>query len=251
MPFTKTERSVCNKLTFDFDSITAPVKASKGEIRNSTSFIESLLNTTSFSSESTINSAIQSLAADVDSNLPTTSELQELSNLLNNCAYFQDLTAIATVAGSINSAVEKIDSLVGNIGTTLPEFNLGNYASRINDLLFGNIPGSSQISNLLRKSDKLINCLSSYCGGEYPTQVSNFTTTVNELYDDLNVVNNPLDSNYGKYNMQSLYDVAKTSPANQAKVNNITTSIDATKTIAIVRINSVLGGIKNNIGDLF
>jgi len=251
MPFTKTERSVCNKLTFDFDSLIAPVKAGKGAIRNSTSEIEGLLNTTSFSNEATINNAIQTLTNDVDSNLPDTSELQELANLLNNCEYFKDLKTASIIASSTNSAVNKIDSLVNNIGTTLPEFNMGKLASSINDLLFGNIPGAGKISELLQRADKLIDCLTSYCGGEYPTQVSNFTTTVNDLYGDLNIVSDPLDTNYGKYDMQNLYNTAGISAANQTNVNNIISAVDSSKATAITRINSVLGGVKNNIGDLF
>jgi len=245
MPFTATERSVCNKIVFDFDALIAPVRAGKGSIRNSTSDIQGLLNTTSFANEATINNAITSLLQDVDDNLPDTSELNELANLINNCDYLKGLKPASLVASSINSAVSKIDALVNNIGTTLPEFNMGNLASSINDLLFGNIPGADQISSLLQKADNLIECLSAYCGGEYPSQVSDFTQTTNELYDDLNIVSSPVSPMYGQYDMQSLYNQAGVSSEDQAKVTSVIDSVDLSKATAITKIDEAVGGIKN------
>jgi hypothetical protein len=247
MAITPTERSICNKMVFDFNSLLTPANASKGAIRNATSAVEGLLNTTSFASEATINSAIASYLQDVDDNLPDTSELAELAALLNNCAYLKDLSPVSIVASSINSAVAKIDSLLNNVGTTLPEFNMGKLVSSINDLLFGHIPGADRISQLLQNSDKLIQCLSAYCGGEYPTQVSNFTQTVDELYGELNVDGDPISANYGKYDMQSLYNSAGVSSADQAKVTSVINSADLSKAAAINKIDSVVGGIKNLI----
>lgn len=251
MALTPTERSICNKLVFDFNALIAPVNASKGTIINATSDIQGLLNTTSFANEATINNAIASFLQDTDDNLPDTSELEELSNLIKNCDYLSDLKPVAIIGSSINTAVDKIDELVDNVGVGLPEFNLGGIASKINDLLFGNIPGSDQISELLSKADKLIECLSTYCGGEYPTQVSDFTTTVNDLYDDLNIVSNPLSSEYGKYDMQSLYDGAGVSAADQSKVTSVINSVDVSKDAATTKINSVVNAIKTNVGGLF
>lgn len=251
MALTPTERSICNKLIYDFDSLIAPVRASKGSIREATSDIQGLLNTTSFASESTINNAISTYLQDVDDNLPDTSELEQLSNILNNCDYLKDLKPASIVASSINSAVDKVDSLLDNVGTSLPEFNIGKLASGINDLLFGNIPGANQISQLLQKADKLIECLSTHCGGEYPSQVSDFTQTVNELYGDLNIDSDPLSSNYGKYDIQSLYDGAGVNAADQAKVTSVINSADLSKATSITKIDSVVDEIKNNIGSLF
>jgi hypothetical protein len=247
MAITPTERSICNKMVFDFDSLLTPANASKGAIRNATSAIQGLLNTTSFASEATINSAIASYSQDVNDNLPDTSELAELAALLNNCDYLKDLSPVSIVASSINSAVSKIDSLLNNVGATLPEFNMGKLVSSINDLLFGNIPGADLISQLLQNADKLIQCLSAYCGGEYPDQVGNFTQTVDDLYGELNVVDDPLSVNYGQYDMESLYNSAGVSSADQAKVTSVINSVDASKAAAINKINSVVGGIKNLI----
>lgn len=251
MAITATERSICNKLAFDFDAIISPANASKGAINNKTSDIEGLLNTTSFASESTINSAIASFLVDVNDNLPDTNELEELSTLLNNCDYLSGFKPVSIVASSINTAINKIDGLLNNIGTSLPEFNIGKLTSSINDLLFGNIPGGQQISGLLQNSDKLIECLSTYCGGEYPTQVSDFTQTVDDLYGDLNIDSDPLSANYGKYDMQSLYNQAKISTADQAKVTSVINSADVSKAAAVTKINSVVSAIKNDIGSLF
>jgi len=247
MAFTASERSICNKMVFDFDTLIAPIRAGKGSIRSATSDIQGYLNTTSFASEAQINSAINDFEQNVEDNLPDTSELEEIAHLIANCDYLSDFAPAGIVASSITSAVNKIDDFANNIGTTYPEFNLGNLVSSINDLLFGNIPGGDAIKSLFQKADKLINCLSAYCGGEYPSQISSFTTTMNSLYSDMNIVSDPVSPNYGNYNLSKLYSQASTSAANQSKVNSIITSIDSSKSSAVSKISSVVSGLKTYI----
>ncbi len=245
MAFTASERSICNKMVFDFDAVVAPVRAGKGQVRDATTQLSSLLNSTSFASESVINTAIQDFLSDVNNNLPDTTELEEIAHLIDNCAYLKDnFDTAGIIASSINSAVGKIDQLMNNVGTSLPEFNMGNLASSINDLLFGNIPGSDTISSLMQNADKLINCLSAYCGGEYPSQVSSFTDTMNELYEDMNIVSDPISPNYGKYDIDYVYGQAGVGLADQAKVNSVISAADGSKNLAIQKIDDVLGGLK-------
>ena len=151
MAFTASERSICNKVVFDFDALIAPIRAGKGSVRNATSDLSGLMNSTSFASESTINTAISDFLSDVNNNLPDTSELEEIAQLIDNCLYLKDnFDAGGIVASSINSAVGKIDQLLDNVGTTLPEFNMGQLTSSINDLLFAflNILLNSWISTV-------------------------------------------------------------------------------------------------------
>ena len=244
MPFTASERSICNKIVFDFDLLIAPIKAGKGAIRNSATQLEGLLNTTSFASEAQINGAIDDFEQDVDDNLPDTSELEEIVNMISNCAYLSDFASTAIIANTIASAVNKIDELASNVGSTFPEFNMGRLVSSINDLLFGNIPGSDVIKSLFQKADKLINCLSAYCGGEYPSQVSSFTTTMNDLYSDMNIISDPIDPNYGNFDINSLYSGAGIIAADRAKVNSVISSVDASKATALSKIDSVFSALK-------
>lgn len=245
MAFTASERSICNKVVLDFNALVAPIQASKGSIRSATSDLSGLMNSTSFANESTINTAISDFLSDVNNNLPDTSELEEIAQLIDNCSYLKDnFDAGGIIASSINSAVGKIESLLGNVGSTLPEFNMGQLTSSINDLLFGNIPGSDTLTSLFQNADKLINCLSAYCGGEYPSQVSSYTDTMNGLYDDMNIISDPIDPNYGKYDIDSIYNQAGVSAADQIKVNNVISAADGSKNLAIQKIDSVLGGLK-------
>ena len=79
MAFTASERSICNKVVFDFDAIVAPVRMGKAFVQNSTSQIQALLNTTSFASEAAINAAITDFGNSVQENLPDTSDLYYFS----------------------------------------------------------------------------------------------------------------------------------------------------------------------------
>lgn len=244
MAFTASERSICNKVVFDFDSLIAPINASKGAIRSAQSDLEGLLNTTSFANEATINSAISDFEQEVDENLPDTTELEEIVQIISNCEYLSDFKPAAVVANSISSAVDKIDAFASNTGATLPEFNMGRLVGSINDLLFGNIPGSDVIKSLFQKADKIIDCLSAYCGGEYPSQVSSFTTTMNDLYTDMNIISDPIDPNYGNFDLDSVFSSAGTSAADQAKVNSVISSIQGAKSSAISKIDSVVSSLK-------
>lgn len=245
MAFTASERSICNKMVFDFDAVIAPIRAGKAAVRSATSDLSGLLNSTSFASENVINQAISDFLSDVNSNLPDTTQLAEIAHLIDNCAYLKDnFDTGGIIASSINSAVGKIDQLLNNVGTTLPEFNMGKLASSINDLLFGNIPGSGVISSLFQAADKLIDCVSAYCGGEYPSQVSSFTQTMNELYEDMNIISDPIDPNYGKYDMEYLYNQAGVGVADQAKVTNVIAAADSSKNLALSKINSVFTALK-------
>ena len=245
MALLPSERSICNKVVFDFDAVVAPIRAGKGLVRDATTQLSGLLNSTSFASEAIINQAIGDFLSDVNDNLPDTSELEAIAQIIDNCEYLKEnFDTAGLIASSINSAAGKIDQLLNNVGTTLPEFNMGQLASSINDLLFGNIPGSDTIRSLFQAADKLIDCLSAYCGGEYPAQVSSYTDAINELYEDMNIISDPIDPNWGKYDIDYVYSQAGVGVADQAKVNNVIAAADGAKSLAIQKIDDVLGGLK-------
>lgn len=245
IPIDPTERFVCSKVAFDFDKIVAPIRMAKAFVRDTTTQLETALNTTIFASEAAINQAITDFGDAVQANLPDTSDLEAFSQIIRHCEYLHDIAPAAIVASAIDSAVGRIDTLADEVALTLPEFNMGKLASSINDLLFGHIPGSGVVSDLMKAGDKIIDCLSAWCGGEYPAQVSSFTDTMNELYGDLNIISDPIDPNYGTYDMDSLYAGAGISPQNRINVNNVIASQDGAKTAAISKIDDFVGGIKN------
>lgn len=253
MAFTASERSICNKVVFDFDAIVAPIRAGKAFVRDTTSQLQGLLNTTSFATEAQINNAITAFGDAVQANLPDTSQLEEMSHLIRHCEYLHGIAPVAIIASSIDSAVGKIDTLADEVATLLPEFNMGKLASSINDLLFGNIPGSGIVSDLMKSGDKIIDCISAYCGGEYPAQVLSFVDTMNELYEDLNIIDDPIDPNYGTYDMDSLYAGAGISPLIRSNINNVIASQDGAKNLAIAKLTSVTEGIKgiSGFGSIF
>jgi hypothetical protein len=238
-------------MVFDFDKIIQPIRAGKQFVRDTTSQLQGLLNTTSFASEAAINAAITAFGDSVQANLPDPSQLAEIAHLVDNCAYLKEnFDTAGLIAATANSAIGKIDTLMDQIAVGLPEFNMGKLASSINDLLFGNIPGSSIISDSFKAADKLINCLSAYCGGEYPAQILSYVDTMNELYEDLNIIDDPVAPNYGKYDMERLFTEQGISIPNQAKVTNVIGAADSAKSTAMTKITDTIGGLKA-VGNIF
>jgi len=239
------ERSMCNKMVYDFDGLLAPARAAKGAVRNKKNEIQSQLNVLTSSSQSAINSAVSSLTSQMDDIIPTAtlSDMRELERFIEQCEYLSGLSPIAAMLGAIDSIYSKLDDFLDNIGASVPEFNLGKLASAINDLLGARGPN---ISDLLKNLDKLINCVELYCGGEYPSQLSSMTTALGQTYTDLNITSDPLDTNYGLFDFNSLYSTAGLDVTQIGQVNQVISSVDGEKDRTRSTINSAIDIYKEN-----
>jgi hypothetical protein len=240
------ERSMCNKMVFDFDGSISPANAAKGGMRDKANQVQGLLNGLTSSSQGAINSAISDLRSQVDLVIPTDTlnDMRALKRFIEQCEYLSGLSAIAAMLGALEAIYNKIDSFLDNIGASVPEFDISKILSIINDLLGGRGPN---ISDLLKHLDKLLNCISLYCGGEYPAQLSNMTVALGQTYSDLNIVSNPADPKYGLFDVTKLYDNAGLSLTQKAQVDQTTAAADGEKDRAEATIASAIDIYKENL----
>ena len=222
------ERSICNKMVYDFDGSISPAQSAKGGIRDKGNLIQSLLNNLTSSSQSSIDAAISDLRSQVDFVIPTDTlnDMRALKRFIEQCEYLSGLSAIAAMLGALDSIYNKINSFLDNIGASVPEFDISKIMSIINDLLGARGPN---ISDLLKNLDKLLNCISLYCGGEYPAQLANMSASLGQTYSDLNITSNPVDPNYGLFDINKLYDNAGLSLTQKAQVDQTTAAADGEK----------------------
>ena len=240
------ERTMCNKMVYEFDGQIAPAQQAKGAVNSKKNEMQSLLNTLTSSSQSAINTAISDLTSQVDDVIPTATlyDMQQLENFITNCEYLSGLSPIAAMLNALTSIYSKIDDFLDNIGATVPEFNIGKVASAINDLLSSRGPN---LSDLLKNLDKLINCVELYCGGEYPAQLSSMTTALGQAYSDLNIVSDPLDSKYGLFDFDSMYSTAGLDATQIAQQDQVRNAVDGEKDRAKSTIDSAIGIYKENL----
>jgi len=240
------ERALCNKMVYDFDGTIAPAQAAKGGIRDKANQAQALLNNLTSSSQSAINSAISDLRSQVNLVIPTDtlSDMRALKAFIEKCEYLSGLSPIAAMLGALDAIYNKINSFLDNIGASVPEFNIAKILSLINDLLGGRGP---KISDLLKGLDKLLNCISLYCGGEYPAQLTSMTTALGQTYSDLNIVSNPVDPNYGLFDVGQLYNNAGLSLTQRTQIDQTTTAADGEKNRAETTIASAIDIYKENL----
>jgi hypothetical protein len=255
MALTPTQTSLCNSLSQQYDTLVAPVKLSKSTIRSKVRNLESSLRTTSFSPLSQVESAVDDLLTDTQASLPgdTDADMEELKNFIDACDFFGTASPVSAVLGAATGAYDAIDNLVDNTSLTTPEFGLGSIADEINKLLSGSgFPGGSNLSDQLKKADNLLNCLSSLCPG-YSSRVSQIAADLTGLYTDLNIVDNPLDPNYGNLDYDAIYSNAGISSADQEKVNVAINGIANAKSAAKTAISNAAEKVKATlkIGGLF
>ena len=250
MALTATEKSLCNKVSTDYDSIVAPAKSAKTSIRGKTADLDTLLRGMVWSPDSKIDDAIDQLETGVAGMVPgdDAEALNDLASFIDNCSYLSGLAPVSAVVGSMNGLFEGIDDLVDSLKITVPEFGAGALANLINQLLAGaGLPGGDILSALLAKADNLINCLDLSCRAKDPSynaRLTIITTDLDDLYTDLNINGDPLNPNYGKFDYDKLYSNIGMSVVQQDKINKVITSVDKAKTDAKKAIDNSVSSIK-------
>jgi len=259
MALTPTEKSLCNKISTDYDSLVAPVKSSKKSITGAKQDLDTYLRGMIYSPDIDIDSALLQLADGVENAVPGDDRdaMNDIKNVIDDCAYLNGLAPVSAVIGTFNGVFNAINDLVDSLKLTVPEFGAGALASLINQLLNGvGIPGGDMLSALLAKADKLINCLAEVCvAGDpgYSGRLTLITNDLDNLYTDLNVVGDPLSPNYGKFDYDTLYSSVGMSTEQQAKINRTIVGVDAAKTNAKKAISNSISSIKTltKIGGFF
>jgi len=253
MSFGATDKSLCNKLLTDFDSLMAPGLGAKNEVNKQTNKLKADLHGLVYSPNELLNQALYDFQADVNQNLPgsTVNDLIRIKNFLDNCDYLNRLSPVSAMLGTLFGIYNKIDNLVSDYTNLFPEFGLGNFASGLDGLLKG-----FNIAGLLSGADSLLDCLDSGCATFDPTysgNISSMTDQLDGLYNDLNIVSDPLDSRYGMTDFNNIYQDVGMSVSEITQFDNVRSNMDFAKSNATAAVDNAVAAVKNEIkfGSIF
>jgi hypothetical protein len=222
--------------------------------------MKSKLAVMTFSDPGLLNNDLNQFGSAVSDNLPgdQLSDLNDIKNFIDSCEYLEGLNPVSTMIGNVNGIFSEIDKLVNGFDLSFPEFGVGNFGSLIDKLLDGipGAPGGDKISELLAKADKLLNCLSSACAAQDPTYIGDLTQKSAELqqtYDDLGLIDDPLDPNYGKFDYDAMYNDLGMSTQEIDAINSVKSSVNGSKDDGMDAISKTTDAIKQakKIGGLF
>ncbi len=245
MSFTEIERSICNKMGYDSSGLLAPAEAGKGAVRNRLSAIRSQLNSYVASPQAVIDAATAQLRNSAGTIFPgsTENDVEKLVDLINNCTYLQTENPISTTKALIGSMFEKLDSFFGDVAS-VPEYLLGEALGALDELFNNDKPRSSGLTDLMKDADKLINCLSTLCNGEYTSEVIALTNQTQNLYDDLGMVSDPLSANYGLLDKDTLFSDAGLTPSDITKITGANDEVNSLKDQGQQAINDLMDATK-------
>ncbi len=253
MALTSTERSLCNSLVQKFDPVLSPIRSVKESYRDKVAEFNAELRAQKnvFVDPWDVTSAVTDLQGQVQEELPgdTLEDMDRLKRFIAGCGFFSDSNPVGTILGGTLGVFGKIDQLIDNSAITVPQIGLGKLADTINNILSGiTIPGGSNISDLLKKGDLLIDCLSGLCGPEFGVETLEFTDTIDSLFDAFNVVKDPINPDYGKFDFTSVYSSVGLDSTQIASMNIAVKGITDIKSGALASITSASNKAKSLIG---
>ena len=103
MALTNNEKSLCNKLVSDFDSLIQPGKAAKGVIKSATNLMKSKLNGIAWSDPGLLDGALDQYRDAVNDSLPgdQLDDLDDIKKFIDSCEYLQFLDPVSAMMGTV------------------------------------------------------------------------------------------------------------------------------------------------------
>jgi len=254
MSILSARKMVCNKLSDEFNTLIQPLEDAKGSIKSQISSMKSKLSLMSFSPESEISSAISNLESDVKAVIPeaTTPDLTEITNFISSCDFLKNAPTfknpIALLKGGVNSAINQASGFVDDLTDLLPEFDVGNIIGNIFDKFSGidlGLPDALGITGIVQSLDGIINCIAGRCGGDYSARIIAMTDSLDDIYNDLNIVSDPTSVDWGKFNVDKIYDDVALSASERLQMTNVVSSIQDSKTAITDGFNNTVGAAKS------
>jgi len=182
-----TSTALCNQMVQKFESIVAPLNAGKRGFRDKMSELTTALKNTTWSLQSEVDDAVQSLKDQAEAIVPKAdlTALEDLKRFIDNCELFSDENPVSALIGSVLGIFDKIDGILDGLSVNVPEIGLGGLADALNKILNGALfPGGEALRDLFALLDIIINCLSDplLCGNTiYLPEINEFTDTLNGL----------------------------------------------------------------------
>jgi len=243
------ESSLCNKMSYDFDSLIAPINSSRGQLVQAKNDFRSTVSSILYSDPYDVQHEASALEGAVAEYYPgnTMDDMEALKRMIDECDYLSSLSPISVILGTAVGIFDRINDLTR--GSLIPEFGAAYIGNIINNILNGiDIPGGRNISSVFGRADSLINCLTAACGpGDpyYYTVADDYIVRIGDLYDQLNIVSDPTLPNYTDFDYQQIYDDSGLSPGEQLNVNTALTSVSNMNIGALGSINNTVNTVKD------
>lgn len=246
MSITSSKNLMCNKLVSEYDAIYIPLKRSADIIENEIDSLISDLDEMISSPANKIKEAADILSDKVSKMIPSldTKSLDKIIDIINSCNFLKEDSILNNpsnaVKGSLYSTNIAIRNSISDLADTVPEFRVSDELSALKDKFSG-----EGTSKNMSKLDKILNCVSSICGAEYSSKISQMSDDISSLYGKFNMNSNPLSSSYGELNVTSI--LQNVSQDLKDNVNNSLDSIDGNKSTALTSIEKAANALKNII----
>jgi len=261
MALDRNEKSLCNKLLSDFDSLLQPGKSAQAGINSLGNRMASLLKGYAGAGPTAgLGIALSAYRDGVNDILPgdTLDDLQTFKDFLDNCEYLDFLEPVSAMLGTILGIFDEIGKLINSLDLGFPEFGMSGLGSLIDKLLdaLPGLPGGDTIADLLALADKLLECLNNACAAQDPSYIgdlSDMTDDLNDLYTDLNVVDDPNDPSYGKFDYSKLYNDAGLSTSEIGAIDTVKDGINASKDDGVNAVDNAAKAIQDatKLGEIF
>lgn len=253
MALSNNKKSLCNKLVSDFDALIQPGVSAKGAVNSAVNDMKSKLNGMKGNFPTPgLDGALEAYRQAVNDALPGDGldDMNDIKDFIDSCEYLQIFAPVSAMMGTVNGIFDEIDKLANGLDLSFPEFGVGNLGSLVDKLLDAvpGLPGGDKISDLLALADKLLNCLSAGCAAVDPTYITDLTQKSDQLqsvYDDLGIIDDPNDPNYGKFDYASMYNDLGLSTNEIAAIDSVKGGINASKDSGINAIKNTTDAMKN------
>ena len=254
MTILSARKMVCDKLSDEFDTLLKPVESAKRGIKDQINLAKSKLSLLEFSPSSEINSAISGLENDVKGVIPEANgpDISEITDFIGTCDFLKGnvmfKNPIALLKGGVSSAIAQAGGFVDDLTELLPEFDagqlLGNLLNKFSGVGLG-LPDALGISGIIRTADQIINCIAGRCGGDFATRLTAMTETLDQLYTDLNLVSDPLDANWGEFNIEKIYDDVALSAQERLQMTTVVDAVQNSQTAVTDGISDTVNAAKS------
>lgn len=247
-------KMVCDKLSDEFDTLLKPVEAAKRGIKDQINLVKSKLSLMEFSPAAEIDAAATGLENSVKDIIPEANapDIGEITDFIKSCDFLNTnlmfKNPIALLKGGVASAITQAGGFVDDLTDLLPEFDagqlLGNLLGKFSGVGLG-LPGALGITGIMQAADKIINCIAGRCGGDFTARVTAMTETLDELYTDLNLVSDPLDPNWGEFDIDKIYDDVALSAQERIQMTTVVESVQNSQTAVTDAISDTVNATKS------
>jgi hypothetical protein len=254
MTILSARKMVCDKLSDEFDTFLKPAEAAKRGIKDQINLVKSKLSLMEFSPAAEIDTAATGLENSVKAIIPEANapDIGEITDFIKSCDFLNTnlmfKNPIALLKGGVASAIAQAGGFVDDLTDLLPEFDAGNLLGNLLNKFSGvglGLPDALGLSGLIRSADKIINCIADRCGGDFATRVTDMTNTLDQLYTDLNLVSDPLDPNWGEFDIDKIYDDVALSAQERIQMTTVVESVQNSQTAVTDAINDTVNATKS------